>query len=537
MFLKKYLLLPPLFVFNLNVVFSQLNFQHLIGGSDHDRAQTIFNTFDNGFIINGASFSFGAGNVDATLIKTDSLGQIIWSYAYGTTVYDNSEFAIETSNHDILCAGRSNVQSGFPTAAIIFKTDSIGHLLWSKSYGGTGNDNLVQLIETSDNGYAAVGYSESLSSGSSDILLIRTDVNGDTLFTRSFGSIEREDGLSIIQLPDNGFIIIGRQITFPAGKQESDGLLLRTDASGNLLWAKQYGDSLWEELTSVRLLPDNGFIFTGSTSTFGAGNYDILLMKTDSSGNVQWSKTFGNSYTDAGYDIHITNDFSYILSGYTESLGYGHKLGGDSANIFLMKTNVNGDLQWMETYGDGLQDEAFRSAKANDGGYLIPGFTNNYLFNDSSQMVFIKTDSMGLTGCHEESVNPIDSVFNMPFHSINFNQLSGLPFNTFVLAETFFNPTNDDACLFTNINSNISKEKKINIFPNPFNNKIEISTDNNFSPEGILIVNDAYGKIIKSVKVHYSPFILDMEDLESGIYFASLITENEAGKGIILIKY
>ena len=98
-----------------NVGFSQLNFQRLIGGSDHDRAQTIFNTFDNGFIINGASFSFGVGNVDATLIKTDIFGQIIWSYAYGTNVYDNSEFAIETSNRDILCVGRSNVQSGFPT--------------------------------------------------------------------------------------------------------------------------------------------------------------------------------------------------------------------------------------------------------------------------------------------------------------------------------------------------------------------------------------------------------------------------------------
>ena len=537
MILKKYLLLLFLFVFKWNVGYNQLNFQHLIGGSDHDRAQTIFNTYDNGFIINGASFSFGAGNVDAILIKTGNQGQILWSYAYGTSVYDNSEFAIETSNHDILCAGRSNIQSGFPTAAIIFKTDSAGNLLWSKSYGGTGNDNLVQVIETFDNGYAAVGYSGSLSSGSSDILLIRTDVNGDTLFTRSFGSAEREDGLSIIQLPDNGFLITGRQITFPGGNEESDGLLLRTDSNGNLLWTKQYGDSLWEELTSVRLLPDNGFIFTGSTSSFGAGNYDILLMKTDSSGNVQWSKTFGNSYTDAGYDIHITDDFSFILSGYTESLGYGHKLGGDSANIFLMKTNVNGDLQWMETYGDGLQDEAFRSAKAKDGGFLISGFTNNYLFNDSSQMVFIKTDSAGLTGCHEERVNPVDSVFSMPFHSVNFNQLSGLPFNTIVLAETSFNPTNDDACLFTNLNSNISKENIIKIYPNPFNDKIEISIDKNFSPGGLLNVYDAYGKIIKSVKANYNPFVLDMGELESGIYFASLFIMNETSKGTILIKY
>lgn len=85
----------------------------------------------------------------------------------------------------------------------------------------------------------------------------------------------------------------------------------------------------------------------------------------------------------------------------------------------------------------------------------------------------------------------LDSIFSLPFHSVNFNQLSGLPFNTIVLAETSFNPSNDDACLFTNLNLNISKENKIKIYPNPFNNKIEISADENFSPEEILKVYDA----------------------------------------------
>ena len=137
---KKLILLLLISVFNLVTVFGQFNFQHLIGGSDNDRAQTIFNSFDNGYIVNGASFSFGVGNVDATLIKTDNQGQIIWSFAYGTSVYDNSEFALETFDHSIICVGRSNISTGLPSAAIIFKTDSSGQLLWSKSYGGAGND-------------------------------------------------------------------------------------------------------------------------------------------------------------------------------------------------------------------------------------------------------------------------------------------------------------------------------------------------------------------------------------------------------------
>ncbi len=125
----------------------------------------------------------------------------------------------------------------------------------------------------------------------------------------------------------------------------------------------------------------------------------------------------------------------------------------------------------------------------------------------------------------------------MPFQSVNFNQSSGISYNTFVLTETSFNPSNDDACLFTNLNLNVSEENKINIYPNPFNNQIEISIDKEFSPEGVLKVYDAYGKIVKSVNVNYNPVVLDMEELESGIYFASLITKNEIVKGIILIKY
>ena len=304
-----------------------------------------------------------------------------------------------------------------------------------------------------------------------------------------------------------------------------------------MLWTKQYGDLGWEELTSIKLLPDNGYILSGSTSSFNSGNYDILLMKTDSSGIVQWSKTFGGQSTDAGYDIHVNSDLSFVISGYTESLGYGHLRGNDSTNIFLMKTNENGNLLWMEAYGDGLQDEAFRSAKSNDGGYLISGFTTNYLFNGSTQMLFIKTDSMGLSGCHEENVVPNDSLITMPFLSVNFNQLTGLPINTFMFTETSFIPSEDDACLFSTVNFNNINETKLKIYPNPFNYQIEISFDKSKSANEELLISDVYGKVIKSLNVYSSPYLLDTTEFESGIYIISLKSMNKCGKGMLVVKY
>jgi hypothetical protein len=533
---KKFLLILLLSILINQKSNAQYNFQRVLGGPDHERAESIFSTFDNGFIVNGATFSYGAGDVDAMLIKTDNQGLTLWSKTYGTSDYDNSETAIEAFDHSIVCVGRTIVQSGGFTTATMFKTDSAGNLLWAKSYGGTLNDGLVQIIETADHGYAAIGVTETISSGSSDVLFIRTDVNGDTIFTRSYGTNEYEAGYNVIQLSDNGFLISGRQITFPGGNSEADGLLLRTDSSGNLLWTKMYGDSLWEELIDVKQTPDSGFIAAGSTVTFGAGSYDILLMKTDGNGDVEWSKTFGGAKTDAAYAIDVNPDSSFILSGYTESLGYGHR-GDDSSNIYLMKTSYTGDLVWMEVYGDGLQDESFRFAKAPDGGYVIPGFTTNYIFNDSSNMIFIKTDSAGLSGCHESSVQPIDSVISMPYQSVSFNQLSGISFSPFTLTENLAAINNDNACLFSEIKSVSGDDYEIEISPNPFNQQLQIKFKNDLASGSVLNIYDVYGKLLKTVNVDFSNLTMDTGFLKSGIYFFTLRDSNERRITKLLVKH
>ena len=518
--MKKIILLTFLSIFNLSGLFCQYNFQQLIGGSDHERAQTIFSTFDNCFIINAATFSFGAGNVDAMLVKTDSTGQIIWSKTYGGVDYDNAEYAIQSFDHNIFCAGRSSASAGAPTSAILFKTDSAGNLNWTKSFGGTANDGFVHFVETVDHGFASVGYTNSVSSGLSDILFIRTDSAGDTLFTRSYGTAERESGSGILQLPDSGFIITGRQTTTFGGSSVADGLLIRTDANGDLLWSKLYGDSLFEELTSLKLLPDGGFIICGSTATFGSGGFDILLMKTDSAGNPVWTKTFGGEKTDAAYDIHLNPDNSLVLSGYTESLGYGHSRVGDSTNVFLLKTDENGAFIWMEVYGDGLQDEAYRSNPAPDGGFVVSGFSSSYLLNDSTQILFIKTDSLGVSGCHEESVIPTDSLITMPFQSVILTQLSGISLVSIAFNEQSANPSNNDACLFSNVSPPATLSSSIGVFPNPFSNSIRYQLSNK-SEEGTLIISDALGRVLKKITINSSEGEIFLNELADGFYLLS----------------
>jgi len=530
--MKKFYTTTILLFFAVNC-FPQITFQRLIGGPQHERSQTLFSTFDGAYVVNAATGSFGAGDIDMMLIKLDATGNILWSNSYGTTVYDNAEFSIETTDHNLVSAGRSNINGGSPTSAIIFKTDSAGNFQWSKNYGGTSDDGFVHIIETSGGGYAAVGNTKTLTAGSADILFVRTDANGDTVFTRSYGTIENEAGSYVIQLADNGFLIAGRQTTMNGTK--GDGILLRTDSAGNTLWIKMYGDTLFEELTSVQQTPDGGFLAVGSTTGYGSGGFDILLLKTDSAGGVEWSHAYGGASTDAAYDVHILPGNGFLVSGFTESLGYGHRMasGFDDANIYLMKTNDTGAVQWMEVYGDGLQDEAFRSSLAADGGYLVGGFTKNFLSNDSSQAIIIKTDSMGISGCHEDTVMPADSLFMIASRDTTFEQRSGIPIGNFNLIVNSALPANDDACLFSKINSP-EKSNSFEVYPNPFSDYLNVNTG---SQKSIIRITDALGNECMRMNDAPETVKLNTSSLTNGIYFITISNEKiQESKILILAK-
>ena len=506
----------------------QFNFQHLYGGVSHERGQTLLETANNMYLFNGATLSYGQGSADAIFIKNNNQGQMIWSKVYGLTDYDNSEFAIETNDLGYLGVGRTSAGvSGGTTDAWIFKTDSAGSLQWSKAYGNSGvNDGFVQAIRTIDNGFTFIGNTQSVGSGSYDVFLVHTDANGDTLFTRAFGTSESESGLSVIQTTDGGYAICGRQQTFPNGIAESDGLIIRTDANGEMLWSYIYGDTMWEEFEAIRELPNGHLAISGSTVSFGQGNYDILLLLTDSAGIPLNAFAYGGQHADACYDLHVNADNSFVFSGYTESFGYGHSLlGSDSTNIFLLKADSIGQLVWMVAYGDGLQDEAFRSAKSSDGGYMISGFTTDYTPADSTQMLFIKTDSLGLTGCHEEIVTPITETDTMNFIPSGFVQSSGVDVANLNPVEASITPVVNDACLFANANIDIN-ETKSNLYPNPFTSELNIDFENYYSENCQVKIVNANGQLVFEEN-NFSSKSINTSNLLPGFYFVIISNSDQ----------
>ncbi len=267
---------------------------------------------------------------------------------------------------------------------------------FAKTYGGTMEDYAYSVQQTSDGGYIVAGYTASFGAGIINILLIKTDANGNIIWAKTYGGTYIEYASSVQQTSDGGYIVVGGTWSFGAGLD--DIFLIKTDANGNIIWAKTYGGTNYDNAYSVQQTSDGGYIVAGQTSSFGAGG-DIILIKTDANGDVQWAKTYGGISVDRAYSVQQTSDGGYIVAGQTSSFGAGLD------DIFLIKTDANGNIIWAKTYGGIYGDYASSVQQTSDGGYIVAGATGSFGVSD---IFLIKTDEDGNIGSCSivQNVNP-----------------------------------------------------------------------------------------------------------------------------------
>ena len=316
---------------------------------------------------------------------TNALGDTLWTNTYGGS---GSWSVQQTSDRGFIITG-----SSFQDVYLI-KTDSIGNTLWTKNYGGGNIDEGRSVRQTSDGGYIIAGNTVSFGAGGWDVFLIKTDSLGDTLWTKTFGGTEDDWGWSTQQTSDGGYIIIGKTFSFGIG--ESDAYLIKTNSLGDTLWTRTYGGTSFDLGYSVQQTSDGGYIITGYTNSFGLGNGDIYLIKTDPLGNTLWTKTYGGASIDVGLSVHQTSDGGYVITGYTWSFGAG------GVDVYLIKTDSLGDTLWTRSYGGTVHDYGWSVQQTSDGGYIIVGSTDSFGAG-GSDVYLIKTDENGLiVGIEEE---------------------------------------------------------------------------------------------------------------------------------------
>ncbi|MDP3728716.1 MAG: PQQ-binding-like beta-propeller repeat protein [bacterium] len=337
------------------------------GGSEDDIISSVKQTADGGFVVAGYTSSSGAGSVDGSLMKTDADGNMLWEKTYGGTKNDYLLSVQQTNDENYIWAGYTDSFGAGMYDILLMKTDAEGNILWKQTYGGSDSDAIRSVQQTNDGEYIVAGSTRSSGAGGSDSLLMKIDADGNMQWEQTYGGSDDDKFFFVQQTTDGGYIATGH--TFSSGAGESDSLLMKTDADGNMLWEKTYGGTKNDYLLSVQQTIDEGYVVAGHRDYTGTGSGESLLMKIDADGNMQWEQTYGESIGETFSSVQQTNDEGYIVAGHT---GYDDN---ELADSWLMKTDASGKKLWEQTLGGKLDDGISSVLQTTDGGFVGAGYT------------------------------------------------------------------------------------------------------------------------------------------------------------------
>lgn len=304
---------------------------------------------------------------------------------YGEADTERGQSVQQTADGGFIVAGQTYATDKNGDVWLL-KTDPKGSEEWSRSFGGKGTDHGYSVQPTVDGGYIIAGVTEAFPAKWSDVWIIKTDAYGNEQWNRTFGGFKWDKAHAIQQTRDEGYIILG--YTFSFGNGDSDIWLIKTDSNGDREWNKTFGGADWDYGYSVHQTSDGGYVLTGYTESFGRDWSDIWLIKADSLGNEEWSQTFGNREYDYGHSAQQTSDGGYIAVGVTRAFYPGFE------DVWLIKTDGEGREEWNRTFGGRSWDKCYSVAETEDGGFVLSGSTR-LMADGGSDVWLIKTDQHG----------------------------------------------------------------------------------------------------------------------------------------------
>jgi arginine repressor len=219
-----------------------------IGGRSWDVANSIIQSSDGGYVVAGRTESFGAGLDDMYVVKLDSSGNVVWTKTIGGSSDDKAWSIIQSSDGGYVVVGSTRSFGAGDVDIFIVKLDGSGNVVWAKTIGGSNEDVVRSIIRSSDGGYVVAGYTKSFGAGGSDIYVVKLDSAGNVVWTKAIGGSDKDEAGSIIQSSDGGYIVAGHTRSFGLG---GDIFVMKLDSSGNVVWAKTIGSGRWDSASSI----------------------------------------------------------------------------------------------------------------------------------------------------------------------------------------------------------------------------------------------------------------------------------------------
>ncbi len=346
------------------------------GNTEFDEIYDMVPCTSGGYALTGHTYSWGAGNADAWLVRVDAEGNFLWNKTFGRANYDYGKAIVALSDGFAIAGYTSSFSASYDYWLI--RTNLDGDELWNVTFGGTDGDYAYDLVASTGGGFTLVGHTYSFGAAVADTWLLHTDSMGNHVWNETYSGPYFDIGTGLVECSTGGYAICGYMNPQPAG--DSDAWLIRTDAGGNHQWNQTFGNTGYDQTFSLIECSSGGFAIAGRTGSYDSSQA-AWLIRTDAGGNHQWNQTYDEPDLETALAVIEYSEGGFVLAGYTSSPAPTNRKISDKNGVYnalLIRTDSSGAMLWNQTYGGVNADQYGALVECSNGDIITAGYTNSY---------------------------------------------------------------------------------------------------------------------------------------------------------------